>query len=473
MNIRFCVVILAGLITAPTVSLSQCVVPDFQLPPDTAGAATFALNLDYPDDDNTFDRFTTATDFRTDWQGYLNEVLAYALEGNVENNFVVQSNALRGWYHTPWLHAGHSGREYVHGLTRERTSPAGELQEGVNRSFQNWGIGFYNEAAGTQLAKIWRDFCNPSLTVLQDVNFPEGSVSFKVLFTEASEVEIDALAGAPTWTAHIHPQGVRPGIDRDHSRPLVCDRTEDCPRELRTVSLLQIDVAVKDARAGDTGWVFGTFVYDQRVPGTSGWKKLRPISIGWGNDPSVMPGDTLEENKINADFENVFFGWNGRKELGWNGRANGPVDNPQSSCVACHGSAQFPRSDTFANILPSDLVLGDIEMLRVYFRNIAAGELFDPDVVPRFPYSSDVVVPVSLDYSLQTQLGLEQLCFAWIDSIAPFAAGSAQPDICPDRRGDSFSGLEMFTLSLPLEGRSMVERLLIEERDLPVSKDSE
>lgn len=473
MNIRFSIGVLAAVITAPTIAFSQCVVPDFQLPPDTAGEATFSLNLDYPDDDGNFDRFTTTTDFRTDWQGYLNEVLAYAFEGNLENDFIVQNNTVRGWYHTPWLHAGHSGREYVHGLTRERTSPPRELQEDVDRFFQNWGIGFYNEAAGTQLGKIWTDFCNPSLTALEGVNFPEGSVSFKALFTEASESEIDALAGAPKWTAHIHPEGVRPGRDSEQTRPLVCDRTEDCPRELRKVSLLQIDVAVKDARAGDTGWVFGTFVYDHREPGTDGWEKLRPISIGWGNDPSVMPGGTLHENRINTDFEGVFFGWTGREKLGWNGRANGPVDNPQSSCVACHGSAQYPRSDTFANIRPRDLVITDIEMLRVYFRNIEAGELFDPDVVPRFPFSSDVVVPISLDYSLQTQLGLEQLCFAWIDGVAPFAIGDPQPDICPDRRGEGFSALEMRTLSLPVEGRFMIERLLIDERDLPVSKDSE
>ena len=29
-----------------------------------------------------------------------------------------------------------------------------------------------------------------------------------------------------------------------------------------------------------------------------------------------------------------------RNHLGWLGRVNGPVDNPASSCLSCHGTAQ-------------------------------------------------------------------------------------------------------------------------------------
>ena len=114
--------------------------------------------MDYPSNVASADRFLTTTDFRTDWKVYLQEVLDYAFEGNVENDFKVQENSIRGWFHTPWLHEGHSGREYVHGLTRERSSRPNELQEGVSEFFQNWGIGFYNEAAATQLGAIWSDF---------------------------------------------------------------------------------------------------------------------------------------------------------------------------------------------------------------------------------------------------------------------------------------------------------------------------
>jgi hypothetical protein len=30
------------------------------------------------------------------------------------------------------------------------------------------------------------------------------------------------------------------------------------------------------------------------------------------------------------------------QHLGWLGRLNGPVDNPQSACLSCHGTAQSP-----------------------------------------------------------------------------------------------------------------------------------
>ena len=439
---------------------AECTLPNFQLAPSDPNTETFELSLDYPTVGPGLDRFSTTTDFRSDWQGYLNEVLAYAFEGNIDNDFVVQENSVRNWFHTPWLHEGHSGREYVHGLTRERSSRPNELQDGVDAFFQNWGVGFYNEVAAGTLGAIWTDFCNPSLDALGEVNFPEGSVSFKVLFTEASEAEIDALVGAPTWSAHIHTQGAP------------CRREDPCPREEKTVTLLQIDVAVKDARATDTGWVFGTFVYDRRLTDRAPWERLVPISIGWGNDPNVAAGEPLSENLINDDFDEVFFGWAGRPHMGWNGRANGPVDNPLSSCVSCHGTAQFPRSDTFANILPSRLSLTDNEIRRIYFQNVFGGSLFDPDVIPRPPFQSDLVVPVALDYSLQTQLGLEQLCFTWVDSRPPFDTVETKPAICPSEQPQTESLATFRSMGLTEAQMAPLERFLGDIRDEPVSKDS-
>jgi hypothetical protein len=330
----------------------------------------------------------------------------------------------------------------------------------VDAFFQNWGVGFYNEVAAGTLGTIWTDFCNPSLDALGEVNFPEGSVSFKVLFTEASQAEINALEGAPTWTAHIHTQGAP------------CRREDPCPREEKTVTLLQIDVAVKDARATDTGWVFGTFVYDRRLTDRAPWERLVPISIGWGNDPDVAPGGPLSENIINDDFDEVFFGWAGRPHMGWNGRANGPVDNPLSSCVSCHGTAQFPRSDTFANILPSRLSLTDNEIRRIYFQNVFGGSLFDPDVIPRPPFQSDLFVPVALDYSLQTQLGLDQLCFTWVDSRPPFDTVETKPAICPSEQPQTESLATFRSMGLTEAQMAPLERFLGDIRDEPVSKDS-
>ena len=36
----------------------------------------------------------------------MGEVLHYAFEGNLEKDFRVQENAVRKWFHAPWLHWG-------------------------------------------------------------------------------------------------------------------------------------------------------------------------------------------------------------------------------------------------------------------------------------------------------------------------------------------------------------------------------
>jgi len=80
--------------------------------------------------------------------GYMMAVLRYCLAGNVEVDWRVQDNAVRRWYHAPWMHYGNHGREPIHGLTMERTSPAGELAPTQPAGIQNWAVGMYNGVAG-------------------------------------------------------------------------------------------------------------------------------------------------------------------------------------------------------------------------------------------------------------------------------------------------------------------------------------
>ncbi|MFP3527271.1 hypothetical protein SB912_32745, partial [Pantoea sp. SIMBA_072] len=51
--------------------------------------------------------------------------------------------------------------------------------------------------------------------------------------------------------------------------------------------MLQLDIAVKDKRAKDTGWVFGTYVYGGG-PGSNrrgaGWYNVSAVGVMWGND---------------------------------------------------------------------------------------------------------------------------------------------------------------------------------------------
>src|SRR5256885_6445541 len=91
-----------------------------------------------------------AYDFRTQPAQYIKSVYDYVQEGNREIDWAVQDNAVRRWYHAPWMHYGDKGREYVRGMTRERTTPTpeqpgkGELGPLQTTCFQNWAVGFLN-----------------------------------------------------------------------------------------------------------------------------------------------------------------------------------------------------------------------------------------------------------------------------------------------------------------------------------------
>lgn len=307
-------------------------------------------------------------DFRTQAEQYLRAVLAYAMEGNREVEWVGQNNATRKWYHTPWLHTTVNGREFLHGLTRERSSRPRELHPSQATTFPNYAVGMYNPAGGHIVGQVWRDPENPDPSAAQ---FPDGTVAVKLLFTTATVAEVPYLQNAFNWDAHV----AAPGASA---------------RTVQSVRLLQIDVAVRDSRADSTtGWVFGTFSYDGGAPGTTPWERMVPIGLMWGNDPTLTPaahqgGQRTQESMIVNSTVGV------AQHLGWLGRLNGPVDNPRSACLSCHGTAQ---DIAMSASLPGSTI-PDSEKMR-WFRNILAGQPFDAG-------------QVSLDYSLQLSAGIER-----------------------------------------------------------------
>src|SRR5206468_1101099 len=102
-----------------------------------------------------------AFDFRTQSAQYLQAVLNYALDGNLAVDFDGNRNAVRKWYHTPWLHATNLGREFIHGLTRERSSRPRELHANQSSTFANYAVGFYNPTGGYVIGQVWKDADNP------------------------------------------------------------------------------------------------------------------------------------------------------------------------------------------------------------------------------------------------------------------------------------------------------------------------
>lgn len=230
-------------------------------------------------------------DFKIQPKEYINAVLAYFLEGNTDANWVVQNNKIRKWYHAPsmsWQPPNRPyGREFIHGLTRERNSTPTELYPNQTNVIQNWAVGFYNPIGAYTFEKVWSDTTNLQL---ENVSFPEGTVTAKLLFTAAALNEVPYLNGSLEWQANIH---------------TAISGTSN--RSPQTVRLLQVDIAVKDSRANDlTGWVFGTFAYNANASGTTVWQKLVPVGLMWGNDAGKFNGEPIQESWINPEFISLF-----------------------------------------------------------------------------------------------------------------------------------------------------------------------
>ncbi|MBX9949402.1 MAG: hypothetical protein K2Y39_09565 [Candidatus Obscuribacterales bacterium] len=376
------------------------------IPAGYSGPA-FKLSQNYPETLPSKQEFPWKTvDFKTQPDKYLSTVLAYCFEGNTDCDFYVEKNTKgRKWYGAPWLHVGPSGREFIHGMTSERSARKGELSYQQADSFQNWAVGFYNEFGGYTFGKVWKD---PNKPDISQAKFPEGTVAFKLLFTATPLEQAPFLKDSVAWTANIY--DLKPG-EAPPSPP------KDLPRKPQLLRLLQIDVAVKDSNAKETGWVFGTFVYNKDAQGKSPWERMVPVGLMYGNDPTltkakIQIGEQLKETIISKNCRPY-------QHLGWAGRLNGPVDNPNSSCLSCHSTAQWWSKESSipkdmkppAEIMPTYTVSlpGQEKPVQVeydsrywmdWFRNVPAGVPFNRGL----PYLSQDAA--SLDYSLQLAAGV-------------------------------------------------------------------
>ncbi|WP_157650167.1 hypothetical protein [Burkholderia ubonensis] len=356
----------------------------------------FKLSQDYPDHAPKDYQPWRKYDPISDPKRYILSALTYFYDGNIratpadyEYNFDPARNSRRKWYHAPWQDYGKEGREFIHGLTRERVSQPGELAKQQTSYWNNYAVGFYNAPGGVTFGKVWKDHGKPDPTA---GIFPEGTVSGKLLFTTATPNEVPFLAGAPEWKAYVY-------CDVHDQNP-----TLDSKRCVTTVRLLQIDIAVKDERAKETGWVFGTFVYGggpdfkppkRRVNPLRNWEQVYPVGVMWGNDPDKLtPPVKLTQTWLNPDVKMLHYGYQPPRPAS---RLNGPVDNPRSACMSCHSTSQWPLSAGM--VPPKDATP---EIIGWWFRNIPSGTPFGPGT----PLQNDNVKRVSLDYSLQLSGGI-------------------------------------------------------------------
>jgi hypothetical protein len=317
---------------------------------------------------------------------YLYALRDYSFDGMIEADFIPAKNARRRWYHAPLMNY-HRGRELVRGLTQERPLRGPELGIKQGTTVNNYAVGFYSDIGAYTFGQVFAQPNDPDLT---KADFPEGSMVFKILFSAATPDDFDdpstyLLERAPAW--HIATQ----------------DEPET-PGKLTSVRLLQMDVAVRDDRAQPSGWVFGTFAFDRHATDEPAWNRLRPVGLMWGNDPGYTPADQKKRKPLRESIVSDQIPAYAKGHLGWAGRVNGPVDNPDSACMSCHQTAQSPAAEALA---PPP---GCTDEQRLYwFRNLAKGEAFGavkgcaPDPSPEPPK------PVSLDLSLQLAAGVQAM----------------------------------------------------------------
>lgn len=337
-------------------------------------------------------------DFKEHWREYLLAAQDYCFKDNVQggdvaNDFDAALRANPTWFHVPWQHYGPNGREGVHGLTKE--APVQPQQLAVSQTYkggQFYAVGLYNVFGGYTIGKVWTDKLHPDS---KGIRFPVGTVVMKILFTDVPTEQVPSLVNPLLWNAYV------------------TENFSLSNRMFKQLALVQMDLMVRDDRA-PFGWVFGNYQYNGMTNHDNKWKNLVPLGIQWGNDPDVNDGTdgeftnpvpavtkrnpNLKETIINPDDKEL-----PPTHLGWNGRLNGPADNPRSSCMSCHMTAQAPvKSPSSPLFLPKaqQPVVGSKEWMR-WFRNIKCGERFDADK----PTSST-------DFSLQLAASLQNF-FNW------------------------------------------------------------
>jgi hypothetical protein len=290
------------------------------------------------------------------------------------------SPQMAGWYDMPWGGQGTplangaidpgSGREALLGsYTGQVLQPDSYPSLPPKRASQNHAVVYYNDVAGHQLGKIWK---NPYQPDLGAAHFPEGSMVVKVEAVTLSEEDWPVLKGSSVSYVYRPPvAALDKRADSRAARPVVTP-----------MRFLQMAVRVKDKLASpDTGWVFIAFAYDSRSRGATVWDRTVPVGATWGNDPAqarfaggLAPGGRLQETWVAADLPAFI-----TDGLGWGGRLAGPLDLgirhnvvtvsgqrfgkvaaqrraslASSSCISCHGAAQYPF---VANLYPSPNML--------------------------------------------------------------------------------------------------------------------
>lgn len=409
-------------------------------------------------------------------QEYADLVLNYVLAGNINQpgqaDFDVCKNPVRPWYHIPFqTYDALSGREFIHGLTREAPVTF-SIKSGTGTAATTmWAVGIYNPTAAYTLGTIWQKDGTAKVPTA-NIRFDEGAVIAKPLFNTATIDQLPVLANMPLWNANISDPTFCGCVPADGKQCTLVEQSHQCPRNYSKwsdVKLMQFDISIRDSRAQGTGWVYGTYVADGRRKANvkEPWRRISLLGLMWGNDtppPGQLAYNYPADPRKNGFKQEVIF-WDVAAELnsfggtgmvqrmghlGSNHRLNGPADNANSSCMSCHGTASVPDINfttppllsQFSGITKQSVapVIGLVKqgldrsgavatenggvsfaaIDSLYFANVMAGTSFNMTVqTPEGPVNvMGKGVPnygdpaqtqwIALDYSLQLSMSLSQ-----------------------------------------------------------------
>ncbi len=280
---------------------------------------------------------------------YVFEGMANQNTRNPDFNFQPEKSSINFWCHMPWMNVGNSRREVIHGLTKERDLQPSDSGIPYFRDLPqstNWGIGFYNAPGCRTLGKVFGESKNRKLAPdWRQSNFEDGTVSAKILF---SNLQQSAVKNSKKWAEIQQAFPFKAHVSSVNSNT----------RNLSTVYLMQIDIAVKDSTLKGTkpennSWVMVTYYFDPSYNFNSETKPVAGIENPLLQLGNIHPGLLkMRPQGVQVGFsskETILFA--GAYSNGFEGRLNGPADNPKSSCIGCHATAgtKTPMSPGFMN----------------------------------------------------------------------------------------------------------------------------
>jgi hypothetical protein len=357
----------------------------FLPPPSEYRGRVFRLSQNYPDQLPAKERLPDCLkiDFKSQWKEYLLAVRDYCFDGNlgasdIEDDFRVADQKPPRWFHMPWQHFGPMGREGIHGLTKEAPIQSRQLAWSQTSTGQTYAVAFYNEFGASEIGRVWQ---RPDAPQLHDIRFPVGTVVFKLLFADIPRAQVPFLKNPVEWQGYI------------------TDTFSSTTRRVATLALIQMDIMVRDDRS-PCGWLFGTFQYNGDLERANRWYNLAPVGIQWGDDPDVrdhqvnltpirtIRNPRLKETIINDDDKEL-----PPTHLGWNGRLNGPVDNPMSSCMSCHATAQVRETSPLSPLFQANPPEPGSDAWMRWFQNLKCGARFDK-AVPSTDFSLQLAISI-------------------------------------------------------------------------------